>query len=517
MKSNNTALLTISNMQVGVGESPYLGFGKLNNLELFEKPGVAKIQFATKLSFSTTSLPTAMVYDTLGNQYVGCLSGEFYMNGVLINTGGGICDLAIISDGTTDPNGYPIEYVLITRTNDSFNFYGPTYSGLATFNGGQSGLASNHWKKIIVGIDTSTNNTPIVYIGNGNKIGAITNFTAAAAGSPPTYTWNSAALYLQLGHYAYTMEQQGKYLVIGTHGSPYGYSGAGQFKRAGLFYWDRTSTSYNIPIFFKENGIPQLLQIQNKLLIGAGNRGRISITDGTNFEQIKRIPFCFNRQWGTLGNLFPNAMTLHNGEVVVGISTQNGGGDTQGNYGVYTIPLAPVPTEKGSVQYPSNLRNTISTGYTGNDTSRPLLIGMLHSTAADQLYIGWQDGSTYGVDSIDIKVVPGYGAVIESPYVQLGTELEKMTAKRAEVNLGAPLVSGQSIRISWREDSDSSTWTEMFTWTSTDFGSNISHSGMANIASKVNVQFKIELNQDNTVAFGNNIEFRNFQLFQGIN
>ncbi len=510
--------LTISNFQVGVADSPLIGFAKLNNVEIFEKQGVARIQFGAALSFATASLPTAMVYDSIGNQYVGCLGGHIYKNGSLIGTGGGICDMAIISDSVTDPNGtYPIEYVLITKVDTSFTFYGPTYSASAAFAGGRSDLKSGHWKKISVGIDVSTNNTPYVYIGNGNAISAISNFASAGVGSPPTYSWNSAALTLQYGHYAYNLGQIGQFLVATTHGSPAGYTGAGNIKIAGAFYWNRTSPSYNIPTFFKENGISQLTQLQNTLYLGIGNRGRIYKTDSTTYTQAKRIPFCFNRQFGSLGLLYPNAATLHNGELITGISTQTGGGDANGNYGIYTTSLNPVQIGKDIIQYPTNMRNSISTGYTGNDASIPMQIGMVHSTGQDILFIGWQSGTSYGVDLIGSNLATNYTAVIESAYYTVGTKLQPTTYKTCEVALTAPLVLSQTIRISYRENLNDTSWTTIATLTASDFGTSNSFTFPANLKNKIKMQVRVEMTQPTTTPFGNNIELERATFYRDIN
>lgn len=521
MDKNGT--LTIKDFQQGVADSPLLGFAKMNNIELFEKKGVARIQFGSELSFNTTSLPIAMVYDSLGNQYVGCIGGELYKNGTLLNTLSPICDLAVVTDGVIDPNGtYPIEYILITYMTDSIQFYGPTYSAGAAFVGGHTGFANGHYKKIVVGIDISTNNTPYIYITNGNKIAALSNFANASPGSAPTYSFNASALTLQPGYYAYTLNEIGKYLAIGTHGEPsgaYGVFSVGstRTKKGSLVLWDRTSPTFNLPIYLKEGVLGQLLQLQNRLYMNVGNRGRIMITDTASVEQVKRLPFCFNRQFGTVSVAYPNAMTLHNGEIVVGVSTQGSSGDTNGNYGIYTINLNPAQIGNNTIPYPTNMRNTISTGYTGNSSNSPMQIGFLYSGlengSQETLFIGWKSGSTYGVDKINYPVASNYTAIIESPYYTVGSELAKHTFKRMEISLTAPLITGQSIRISYREDLNDTDWTEIGEYTSTNFGTNNVYNCLANLASKVKLQFKIEMTQPTNTPFGNNIELESLSFY----
>lgn len=501
--------LTISNFQAGIADSPLLGFAKMSNMEIFEKPGVAKMQFASTLSFNTTSLPVAIVEDFFGNQYVACFAGEVYKNGTLIKTLNasdelGICDMKLISDGAFH-DGYPIEYLLITTFGTRIFVAGPTYhSGNPYWDSYQSGdgginIISTAFKQISIGIDTDSHNTPIFYFGNGNAVACIKNFTHANEGATPTLTINPVALTLQPNHWAYSINSLGKYLAIGTVSPKTSVFGNTSFpnKNSAIILWDRTSPSFNLPIFFKENGVSSLLQMQNRLFASIGNRGRIWLTDGTSYNQIKRLPFVFNRQFGNYGYVLPNASTLHNGDLLFGFS----GTGIDATYGVYAMSNIPADMGNGvQVPYPTVMRNSISTGATG--ASQVLRIGALLSTSADTLYIGWQDGTTYGVDVITSTIVSGYNSIIYSPYYTVGSELNKKTFKRMEISLTAPLLSGQSIRISYRENLIIDTWKPIGTYTTTNFGTNNVFNTMANLASKTKLQFKIELNTSST----NNIE-----------
>jgi hypothetical protein len=181
----------------------------------------------------------------------------------------------------------------------------------------------------------------------------------------------------------------------------------------------------------------------------------------------------------------------------------SGIGNTDTTYGVYAMSLTPADMGDGvQVKYPVVMRNSISTGNTGQ--SQQLSIGFLYPTSADQLYIGWQDGTTYGVDVITSTVTSGYNTVIYSKYYNIGTNLKKHTFKRMEIFLSDPLLDGQSIRISYRENLGDTIWHTIGTYTSAQFGVNNSYNCLANVASKINIQFKIELNTTGT----NNMEFQ---------
>lgn len=510
---DKNGVLTISDFQAGVADSPLLGFARMNNVDIFEKPGIVKMQFGSTLSFSTASLPTCMAFDSLGNQFVGCYGGEIYKNGAILTTtssllsGKHITDIEIITDGTLDPNNVPIEYLFIVCSDPTFAFYGPTYSTGAIGQAVTGGTLATCHKQIAIGIDLDNTNKPIIYFGNGNTIASIKNFTHVAVGSAPTYTVNYSALTLQPGHYAYSLSNLGKYLSIGTVGSNSNIYAPITTKNSALILWDRTSTTFNLPTFFKENGITAQLQMQNLLYLAIGNRGRIFYTDGTNFKQIKRIPYTFDRQFGNYAFIYPNALTLHNGNIVIGIS----GSGTNGNYGVYEMALTPATVGNSIVEYPTIMRNSPSSG--GSGESQTLNIGVLHSNNADQLYIGWQDGTSYGVDVVSSALATNFSTTIFSKYYTVGSELRKKTFKRMELSLTAPLITGQQIRVSYRENLNDTNWTTIGTYTVTNFGTNNVYNCSANLASKTKLQFKIELTQPTSTAFGNNIELESLTFY----
>lgn len=566
--------ITIKDFQAGVADSPLLGFAKMNNVDIYEKPGTLKLQFASTLSFSTASLPIACQYDKAGNQYVLTKAGVIWKNGSswkTISGGYTFCDMAIFETkeseysftvtgtptcavgdtytnngitfvitsvtsgtlkaiGSGDPKAGSgtltkdigsgdttiafsawtvfyenIEYMLLTTTDYRFTYSTPLHLSTVTLwtTSGPSNnrLSTNSFKKILVGIDLDATDQPIIYIGNGNNVASITNWTYYYDSSV-TFDVNKSALALQPGYWAYNLNNLGKYLAIGCTGEGAGIYDTISNKNSALILWDRSSTSFNLPIFWKENGITSSLQMQNRLYLAIGNRGRIFVTDGTNFEQVKRIPFVYNRQFGNYAYIYPNAMTLHNGDILVGVS----GTGTDATYGVYAMSITPAQVGNSEIPYPTIMRNSPSTGGTGS--SQQLNIGFLYSTGADTLIIGWQDGTSYGVDTITSTVTSGYKSVIYSPYYEVGTELSKKTYKRMEISLTTPLLTGQKIKVSYRENLNG-TWTQIGEYTSTNFGTNNVYNCPANLASKVKLQLKIEFDTTTT----NNIEFQSLRIY----
>lgn len=501
MDKNGT--LTISGFQKGIADSPLYGFAKMQNLEIREKAGIAKISYAPALQFTPASLPTATVKDSFGNTYFGCQGGQVY---IVAGTGANLLgtvtdpqkqtvyDMKIISDGLNAG-----EYVLIT-SQSRMAIYGPTSSGgAALFQEwlvGSASINTQYGHPVLVGLDVSTNNTPYVYIGNGNAVSAISNFVSAAVGTAPAATWNQTALTLSPGHYVRCLSSLGKYLAIGTQGGS-NYADSINSKVAGLFLWDRSSPTFNLPVLFNENGVNQLLQLQNRLLMSVGSRGKIYITDSTNYLMVRRIPFTTNRQFGTQLFLYANAIAQHLGEVLIGLSSTNPDGFS--SLGIYSLDI-------DDPNYSVTLKYTPSSG--GNGNSQTLIIGTILSSSVDTIYFGWQDGGKYGFDIIGNSphvVYTNFLAWFESQFYTVGTQLDKTTFKRQEISLTKPLVSGQQIRISYRENAEDS-YTVLGTYTSTNFSTSNVFNSIANLASKVKLQFKVEFTQPTTLTYPNNIE-----------
>lgn len=508
---DKSGTLTISNFPAGIADSPLFGIAKMQGLEIREKPGIAKICYSPALQFTPASLPTAVLKDSFGNTYFGCQSGQFY---VVAGTGANLIgtvtdpqkqtvyDMKLISDGTNAG-----EYVLIT-SQSRMAIYGPTSSGGAAlfqeWLNGSASFSTQYGHPVLIGLDVSTNNTPYVYIGNGNVISAVSNFVSSAVGTAPTASWNQAALTLSPGHYTRCLAPLGKYLAIGTQGGS-SYADSINSKTAGLFLWDRTSPTFNLPVLFNENGVNQMIQLQNRLVMVVGSRGKIYITDSTNYEMIRRIPFTTNRQFGTQLFLYANAISQHLGEIVIGLSSTNPDGFS--SLGIYSLNI-------DDPKYPVCLKYIPSSG--GNGSTQTLVIGSILSSAVDTLYFGWQDGGTFGLDIIGNNphlVYTNFLAKFESEFYTVGTQLAKTTFKRQEISLTKPLVAGQQIRISYRENSEDN-YLLLGTYTNVNFGTNNVYNTIANLASKVKLQFLVELTQATTLTYPSNIELESISYTQ---
>lgn len=153
-----------------------------------------------------------------------------------------------------------------------------------------------------------------------------------------------------------------------------------------LYFWDGILSTFN---YYKTitQGLPNAIHSSKSRLFGVyGSQGHMYV--GTEpFKEIQSVPKLGR---GKKVEVYPGAITEWLGQTMIGFSgsTDDSSGMEQGVY------------EFGNKQegLPEVLNHafTISTGTTQGTT---LKIGMVKGLGKD-LYIGWRDGSSYGVDKI---------------------------------------------------------------------------------------------------------------------
>jgi hypothetical protein len=395
-----------------------------------------------------------------------------------------------------------------TITGSGTNYFEITNaSGVAendkTLIGGYLGIGqtTGHYLKLQIGQDDT------VYVANGNNIATITSFTKATAGTAPTATLTNVALDLPEQTYVVTMAELGKYLMIGTTSAPT-WATRNNYKKAAIYLWDRVSTSFNLPIQINENSIQQMFSDNNKLYVTAGIKGNLYVTDSTNYTLLKKIPWNADRPSGAFCQMYPNAIAMNNnGNLLIGTSTYTDsytGGDNASKHGIYEIDLK-------SGNYAVVLKTIPNNGDTG--ASVALTIGCINPGSDDTTVFGWSSGTSYGLDTTDSKMYTSYTAVIESQLYQVGTRLNRhVPYQNLEFTLQKGLVSGQAIRISYRQNASTS-YTVLGTFDYATLGGVISHNTKCPIDDAENLQFKIELTQPTTATAGQNINLMNVKVW----
>lgn len=482
-------VILLDNWQKGVADSPYLGNASIVGCNIFETPGVLKIENATASYVTVTGLPIARVKTPAGDDFILTDDGKFYKNGTAIQT------------GLTNPSDmiqYK-DYILVTSST-VIHAYGPLSASPVFTSNWKTGLSS-YYHKLVIANDLSTSTSAdAVYITNGNTIAKITSFTNGAAGAPPaTGTLTTTVLTLPDGKYASTMALLGNKLMIGTYTTG--------VRVADIYPWDKLTThSYDNPISLNEIGVNSLLSDGNKMYISAGNHGNIYVTDGANYRFLKRIPFSTRRNFGYTMTTYPNAMAMHsNGSLLVGTSTSSSNSATVAKHGVWEINVT-------MQNNPCALKCIISSG-TVTGTNGILKIGVVSMLGSDDsIYIGWMSGSTYGFDSTGSSYYTSYTAQAETGLMIIADQLTPRTFKNLEFKLGSPLTTGQGIKVEYRKHL-SDTYRTLGTYTYSTLGGVISHNAPALMADVEQAQIRVSLTTPVPTVFGNELELEYIKIW----
>ena len=442
---------------------PVLGFGRIQNAEIFYQKGI----ITPKKGLITTSktavaLPIARVIDQYGNEYHASYSASA-STGVLYKNNASITgSLANIYDIRIYKN------YLWVRYGTSLGAYGPLDSGSAAwFPAISSSFQSNAWGQLCVGQDD------YLYSTNGNYVARIHVDSSGTVGVAPTIAGANTsltALDLPDGQISTTIVEYGTKLAIGTY-TP---NGGGR-----IYTWNRQAGTLgnpglaDLPVIFNENGVYQLYSHANKLYVTAGKEGNIYISDGTNYRKLATIPFTdlFGR---VFVSYYPNAISLSpKGTLLVGAVSSN---TVSEGGAVWEI------TDSGEVC----IAYTLAQGLTSNNT---IGIGFISKNTSDNLVsVGWVNGSSYGIDE---DTSNSANMTIYTPLFRVGRFNTKKTFNHIEFNLAEEFAIGESITISYRRNKDDD-WTSIGTWGYSTLGAVASFEDTAGVNDCEFVQFKIE-------------------------
>jgi hypothetical protein len=497
---NKDGSVTLSGWPKGQAKHPIEGLGLLQNVEVFENKGIAKIKnrltTASLPAVTPNGTPIAEVDDVYGNTYTLTTTsggGTVYKNGVAISGMTGLTnawDLAIYK-------GY-----LVTSYSTVLDAYGPINSGGAANYRVMSGFTDSYYGKLKVGQDGK------LYRNSGNYVSKI-EVTAAAVGVAPTFS-QLTTLDIKDGEYAVTIDELGRNLSIGVHRGQ-SHFGRANYPGANLYPWNRQSGTLgnpglaDLPVSLNENGVNASLVHLNRQFVSAGDQGNIYETDGVNSRKIASLPYVKSGVFAR-STVMPNAMDISpQGTLLVGLTVA----DDNAKGGIYEIDIN-APLDPVTLEYPVSFR-TISTGNTGS-SSNPLTIGFLNVRNYQTMRVGWAYGSTYGVDETDQEAYANFAAVIEGQLEQVGTPQNPKTFEQVEFNFAEPLVDGQSVRLSYRLDA-TSTYTTINTWAFEDVGGVSSFIAQCPIADAVFVEFKVELDQEVSTLAYSNVNFINARIY----
>lgn len=262
--------------------------------------------------------------------------------------------------------------------------------------------------------------------------------TSGAGQTTLIYTFN--ALILPYYETTTAIAQLGINLVVGTTSNI-------------VYLWDKTNLAPSGTIFLAENNVAKLLTVNNNVFIFTGNKGNVYITNGSAATPALSIPdYCAGLPGTPSSYIEPyfawgDAMYLR-GRIYCSIQDQTS--IKSGNCGgVWSfIPFQQITALR--------LENQNSYG-TYNGASSVLLPSQQQNAISPQYWSGWYSSITspsYGIDFTD--TVPVTTATFETDLIPTGTVLDKKTFTQIEYKLSAPLASGESVSLSYRQNATDS-------------------------------------------------------------
>lgn len=496
--------IVITNPQKGIAGSAILGNEAIIGCEIFDEPGILKIQAALEADSSQINNPA---YITISGVPVADVSNYNSLNVLqrtVLTESGQLMSIsnADFSMATNLAKGWDVciwnsLYTVVSYAQSGTGYIGVLYhdptTNSANWNAAEIGsLTGTHAIKLLMGQDG------YMYFTNGQYIGRITDITGT--GSSVSVTSTSNALDLKKGIYAVSMAELGSRLMIGTQRG-YSYANRQDFQGADIYPWDRVSSSFNLPVRVNENGMNAMISNQNQIYFSAGNDGNIYVTDGTNYQKVKRLPFNRSGFYVASSWVYLNGMCIsQRGNLLIGLSA-NYDANSPTTTGIWEIAL-----QQG---YPTHLPYFSRDDNLGQVSN--VRFGSVRVLDDNNIAFGVQSGSTYELSKTSTTLNTSYVARWRTEVFFVGNARDKKTYEQIEFLFTKPLIANQGIKISFRRNLNDS-FTEINTWTYSSLGGVISHFDQAKIADAELLQFEISLNYSSAI-FGNNVNLARVMVY----
>lgn len=226
-----------------------------------------------------------------------------------------------------------------------------------------------------------------------------------------------------------------------------------------LYFWDEISPLATNFIPLPENNSAYMVNVNNMAYVFAGNKGNIYITNGSTASAAISIPdYCAGTP-GTPSSYIEPYFTWGGAAYIRGrvyFSIQDQTSTKAGNCGgIWSF----VPTQNlfAGQDIGLALRLEAQNSYgTYNGMAPVILNSQTQNANGPQYYTAWTSSVTspsYGIDGSSTAPFVG-GAVIETDCVPTGTVLgqQKKTFSNIEVKLAAPLATGESVAVNYRQN-----------------------------------------------------------------
>lgn len=436
-------------------KTPFTGMADIENVDIFDEPGIAKIDFAPTevigegdvTAGDTDAIQCCAIRKTNGDAVFGTDEGDVLVmdaNNNTVNeeagtTAGNFRDAVdwkgwtVFADFTSNlprirlsayqngSGGDDITYAFESMPNSSLSFGGGGYR-----------IADG---VLCVGIDD------VLYVGSGKYVGSLTEDTTFDPTNNATYTWNPQALDLPDGFNIDKMVNFNDFLLI--------FAGNKETNEQMIVPWDRVSSSYDYPTTLNNGVVAQAIASENLAYYLDGIRGQFRVTNRAVVDTVVEMKnITFPSQSEGLAQKGA-AITKINDIILNGVSNS-----AAGTYpvGVYKI--------KGN----SYTRQTLTEGLDGSE--HEVNIHFIAPFKESNYLVGWENvtNNTYGVDEFGLNDYryTDYKARLISPLFSPGLVLNDKSYQNCEITLAQPLTVGQGVKVYYRKDL-ADDWTEITT------------------------------------------------------
>jgi len=465
-------MIIIKDFQTGIAKSPLLGFQEFRGLNITDKPGLVYPNKAlTKESSTTvddfiewfvlTSEGEVWGYTRENNNYVfkRATNGTWSELTGHDNTG---------ADGITFWKGY----VGIIQ-NDTISWYKISDDSNDNWGAGKLTTRSSADRKASIHAQDD-----YLYISADNVIDKIEEDTTFVPATEASFTITKAKLTLPADFNIHCMEELEDKMLIGGYRGPL----ANAYLSADIYVWDRSSTAVERVLKITEEGVWDMLTIDNLTYFRAGRKGRWYVTNGHSVNYLGGIPTSLLDL--TSINLVRFGQAFNVGDLIyfpVGCDT------AIGNLGLYSINI-----KTGAV----NFEHIISANETGVNDKVWLGGGVAVGGSSSNIIVSWHDanGSAFGCDDLSSTGYTSDRAFFISQWYQAGYDGKENNFNNPIIKLSQPLASGDSLKVYYREALNGG-WTEHYVESTVGF----QEGAMPPISDIKNIQFKVILNQNSTL------------------
>lgn len=250
--------------------------------------------------------------------------------------------------------------------------------------------------------------------------------------NPLTYTLTSSAVPLPLSDQSTCLAELGGSIIVGG-------------KLAYLYVWDKVSPQFNDLLNVPDMFTTYIIATSQVAYVFAGNRGRIFVTNGSGIDLYKKVPDYLT------GVLNPYIVWIDasfgKNQLYFSFAARSNGGTVQTTVsGAWAVNL-----DDDALRMENKTTDAAYAGITNMVVEMPSAgSSPFVNPQGTPLVLGWYDGTTYGVDVGSSNPYSDYESYIETDMLPLGTFLDPFTPTQVEWKVSAPLVAGESVRLSYR-------------------------------------------------------------------